>query len=116
MNLPIWTALGKVWLSVSTVNPFERFVTLYSGALSVVSNDLWLCTQNKVLSKSSCRASSAKTYLLSVWLEWVVSSHSIGVGSFVHSVENSVEDSRVRAKSSLNNNMMMILETYLSSH
>lgn len=32
--LPMLTALGKVVLSVSTVNPLLRFVTLYSAAVS----------------------------------------------------------------------------------
>ena len=35
-DLPIWTAPGKVELSVRTVNPLLKSVTLYSACISLV--------------------------------------------------------------------------------
>ena len=35
-NLPMWTEPGKVVLSVSTVKPLLRSVTLYSACISLV--------------------------------------------------------------------------------
>ena len=101
-------AEGKVALSVRTVNPLGRFVTLYSGALSVVSIDLWFYTSIK-RQLVSCRVfKKMGTYLLSVWLEWVETGNSVGLGVGVHSVENSVQDARVGSKSSSLNELVRV--------
>lgn len=92
MYLPIWTVPGKVWLSVRTVKPFGRFVTLYSGALSKVSIGLSLYIRNDVSNR-------VLTYLVLKWLQWVEFGNRVGVSVGVNGVEDSVENSWVGSKS-----------------
>jgi len=89
------TAPGKVWLSVSTVNPFERLVTLYSAALSVVSMDLSLYAET-VGEWLMC----VFAYLVDIGGHRIELSHLVGVCVLVDSVENSGDHSGVGAESS----------------
>ena len=103
----MWTAPGKTWLSVRTVKPLERVVTLYSGAWSTVSNGLWLykykkqrlfsCyTANYFMQRESPHISIEFSYLERsggiVLSDWVCSS------VFVNNVQHPGQDSRVRSK------------------
>ena len=97
--LPIWTAPGKLWLSVRTVNPFSRLVTVYSRGRSWAAIGLW--PWKKEICKFSCLLQSAyfyDMYTYSKWDGWIRLDNLEGGSWFVKSIENSVEDTWVGSK------------------
>ena len=101
----MWTAPGKTWLSVRTVKPLERVVTLYSGAWSTASNGLWLYNyaQKGQRLKSFRRKYCIKSHFFFIvsYLEGssgIVFGDGVCGGVFVDNIEHSWQDSRVCAE------------------
>jgi hypothetical protein len=104
----MWTAPGKTWLSVRTVKPLERVVTLYSGAWSTASNGLWLYNNAQkgqwLISFSRNKKMLQKESLIFFIVSYLEGSSGIVFGDwvcggvFVNNIEHSRQDSRVRSE------------------
>ena len=104
----MWTAPGKTWLSVRTVKPLERVVTLYSGAWSTASNGLWLYKHDWL--SNSIEINFEFSWRVNLQLKCsiefsylkrsggIVLSDGVCSSVFVNNVQHPGQDSRVRSE------------------